>query len=142
MGTTSQLFKRTGIALTLSFSASLAFAGSIAKEQVDSGGVTLVPTVQYDSATLRVSSNNTDQTLSFSSSESIRFDSGALPDDVYQYELALVSIDPEGQEGVNSSSVTQNGSFEVTQGVSASTFEDKKTEPVIQEVFVPNNENE
>lgn len=113
-----QLFQQAGIALLMSFSSTALFAASIADELVDTGGLTLSPTVSYDTATLRVSSDNTDTTSSFSASDSIRVDAGSLEDGVYYYELSL-SNNPS-ESAPNGRSVAQNGNFKVAQGVASS----------------------
>lgn len=120
----SKLFQRTYMILLMSFSASSAIAGSVASEQADTGGLTLSPTVSYDSASLHVSSDNLDTTSSFSSGESIRVDAGGLADGVYYYELSL-SNNPS-ENAPNGSSVTQNGDFKVSQGVASSNSDEEQ----------------
>ncbi len=119
MRNTSQLFKRTGIALALSFSVGVAFAGNIASEKLDAGGLTLSPTVSYDTASLRVSSDTSDTTSPFNAGESIRVDSGSLADGVYYYELSLNTDATEAAP--KGSSATQTGDFIVQNGAAAET---------------------
>jgi hypothetical protein len=119
MRNTSQLFKQAGIALALSFSSSVAFAGTIANEQLDAGGLTLSPTVSYDTASLRVSSDALDTTSIFNAGDSIRVDSGGLADGVYSYELSLNTDATEAAP--KGSNATQMGDFIVHNGAATET---------------------
>jgi len=110
-----KIFQRAGIAMLMSFSINVAIAGSIATEQMDSGGLTLSPTVTYDLATLRVSSDNSDTTGTYDSGDNIRVDTGSMADGVYYYEL-LLSNKPSEKEP-NGAGVSQNGSFKVENGI-------------------------
>lgn len=109
---------KTGIVLLVSFSVSAVFARNIASEQLDSGGLTLSPEISYDSAGLRVSSDSSDTTSVFNGGESIRVDSGGLADGTYGYELSLATNPSESAP--NGSTVQQNGSFRIKDGIASS----------------------
>lgn len=114
MSNKSKLIRQVGIALVMSFSSCSLFAGGIATEEI-SGNLYLTPTVSYDSASLRVSSDNTDTTMTFAVGEAISFDTSALADGVYAYELALATnASTETPNGGNVAS--QNGGFKVQNG--------------------------
>ena len=120
----SDFLKRAGIVLLMSFSTSVVFAGSIASEYVDTGGLSLSPIVAYDSASLRVSSDDLDATSSYAAGESISVNSGNLADGIYSYELTL-STDPS-VDSPNGNSVSQNGGFKVAQGVASSNSDEEQ----------------
>ncbi len=122
----SKLFKVVGITLLMSFSASTAFADNIADELIDSGGLSLSPTISYDSASLRVSNDSSDITSSYDAGDSIRVDVGSLADGVYYYELLLstASSDPENNPN-GSSTTTQNGGFAIIDGVASANSDEE-----------------
>ena len=112
----TQILKKTGIALLLSFAANIAFANQAADVQI-SGGLYLTPLVSYDSATLRVSSDTLDVTDSFNAGESISFTDSGIDDGKYAFELTLVSsISNDDEATPDERIVTQMGSFKVQNG--------------------------
>lgn len=116
-----KLFQQAGILLLMSFSSTALFAGGIATEQV-SGSLSLSPTVSYDSASLRVSSDNYVNSQSYTNSESINMDLQGLDDGIYSYSLMLVTeAEKEGGDVVE---VSQSGHVRIVNGY-AEAYNDK-----------------
>ena len=124
----SKFIQKVGITLLMSFSSTALLAAGIADVLIDSGGVSLTPTVSYDIAGLRVSGNNYDVTTEYTDGESIRIDAGNLADGVYAYELSLAMVASESAP--NGSGVHQSGAFVVQGGSAMSISESEKQEEV------------
>ncbi len=101
--------------LFFAFFSNVIIAGSIATEQVDARGLTLIPASSFYMATLRISGNKNDLSGDFSEGEVIRFDASRMPDGVYSYELSLILSWPDTTTG--SKTATQYGRFRVASGI-------------------------
>jgi len=124
MKTQCKFFPKLGIVLLMSFSSSALLAAGVADVLIDSGGLSLAPTVSYDGAGLRVSSDNYDVTTEYANGESIRVDVAGLADGVYGYELSLATAASESAP--NGSAVQQRGSFKVQDGIASPNSADEQ----------------
>lgn len=125
-----RFFQQAGIVILMSFSTSTLFATDVADESVNSGDLTLSPTASYDSATLRVSSNDADVTHSYNSGEYISMDLSSLPDGLYDYQLVLITHDNDENSDPNidgQSQANQSGQFRIINTV-ASVYNDEIAE--------------
>lgn len=123
-----KFIQTAGIVLLISFSSSALLAAGIADEQISGSDLSLSPTVAYDVATLRVSSDAADVTNAFQSGESISMDLSSMTDGLYNYELSLVTNSAEAEGSGNTGTrVGQGGQFRIING-SASVYNESVAE--------------
>lgn len=117
---------KIGLALFMSFSCGSLFAANVADVSFNGDSLSLTPLVSFDSAGLRVSSENTDVTQVFQSGDNISISLSGMPDGAYKYELGLHTksdIDPAGDNGDSiPPDDSQSGQFQIINGV-ASVFD-------------------